>query len=241
MRSISDNLLLAAASSAGGPSDPLFSQVETLLLFYGTNGQTSFSDSSDNNFTVSSAGTPALTTSLKLFGTTSLALNGSNQYIEVPGGTLSAILNLGSSNWTIEGWVSLSSTAAISCFAEMANNLSDNDVIIRYNNPGLYCQITTTTGNASFTGTWTPSTNTFYHIALTRNAGTLRGFVDGVLVGTSTSNSGSPVRGTSARWWVGRSVSGQLWPGNVDSFRVTIGTARYTATFTPPTAAFPDK
>ena len=46
---------------------------------------------------------------------------------------------------------------------------------------------------------------------------------------TPISVGGSPVYGSAA-----------TLSGLIDDLRITVGTARYTAAFTPPTAAFPD-
>ena len=84
--------------------------------------------------------------------------------------------------------------------------------------------------------------NQWYHIAVTRQGSAFRLFVDGALVSTGTnpnaiassastpiSVGGSPVYGSAA-----------TLSGLIDDVRITVGTARYTAAFTPPTAAFPD-
>ena len=87
------------------------------------------------------------------------------------------------------------------------------------------------------TGTTTINNNTWYHLALTRQGSTLRLFVNGVLDGSatySTSTSGA------ANQYVGGFVTGGFsFNGNLDDVRYTTGLARYTTTFTPPTAALP--
>ena len=85
------------------------------------------------------------------------------------------------------------------------------------------------------------SNNTWHHIALTGDGGTLRIFIDGVLKDTATSASSHyPYAGMDMH--IGDRMSGAgsgnyPFGGYMQDFRITKGLARYTSTFTPPTAA----
>lgn len=84
------------------------------------------------------------------------------------------------------------------------------------------------------------SATTWTHIALCRSGSSTRLFLDGVQTGstyTDTNNylgpANRPVIGAS-----GLSLGGSALNGYIDDLRIT-KFARYTANFTPPTAAFP--
>jgi hypothetical protein len=97
--------------------------------------------------------------------------------------------------------------------------------------------------NSTFlSGTSTLTNNTWYHFAACRSGSTLKLFVDGVeeYSGTDTTDYTS-----SASFNAGDRQDldpfGQYpLDGYIDDLRITKGVARYTANFTPPTAAFPD-
>jgi hypothetical protein len=84
------------------------------------------------------------------------------------------------------------------------------------------------------------SPSVYQHIAVSRASGVLRAFVNGVKciesapdMRTLASSIGS-IR-------IGRGYySGDFFAGHIDELRFTVGVARYTANFTPPTAPFPD-
>ncbi len=82
----------------------------------------------------------------------------------------------------------------------------------------------------------------WHHVATTRVGGVVRMFVDGVLVGTGSST----VKYTSSinLLSVGyQAQGGARYPflGGIDEVRITKGVARYTASFTPPDKAFPNR
>jgi hypothetical protein len=78
----------------------------------------------------------------------------------------------------------------------------------------------------------------WYHVAVARASGVARFFVNGTLV-TSASHT---YNFTSTNLVIGGYYStSYLYNGYIDDFRITKGFARYTANFTPPTAAFPTK
>ena len=81
----------------------------------------------------------------------------------------------------------------------------------------------------------TPTTNTWYHIALSRSSGTSKLFINGVQGGSSFADTkdysglyeiySGRDQGAASNW-----VNGYI-----DDLRITKGVARYTANFTPPT------
>lgn len=83
-------------------------------------------------------------------------------------------------------------------------------------------------------------TGSFIHYAMTREGGTLRFFVNGVLAGTADVTNltmWKPVIGITLGSWPTAQADGLV--GQLDEFRMTRGKPVYTAAFTPPTAAFP--
>lgn len=93
---------------------------------------------------------------------------------------------------------------------------------------------------------WAPKTNVWYQIALCRSAGELLLFVDGVQLGLPIADSRTYYGGGTERLAIGiEETSGTAWLtnsnfiGRMDETRFTNGVGRYTATFTPPVAAFP--
>jgi hypothetical protein len=88
----------------------------------------------------------------------------------------------------------------------------------------------------------------YYHVAVSRDASNkLRLFINGVLQGVAVTDASSYYAGgpsgavpaIGADTSNGNAVAGTTLAGWVDEFRLTIGACRYTATFTPPAAAFP--
>lgn len=76
----------------------------------------------------------------------------------------------------------------------------------------------------------------WHHYAVTRSGNTWRLFIDGVLQQTITS-SVSLDNNTPSTFNIG-TESSSFWAGYIDDLRITKGVARYTASFTAPTAPF---
>lgn len=93
-------------------------------------------------------------------------------------------------------------------------------------------------GGAKISSSTVPTVNTWSHIAVVRNSGVVTLYLNGVSLGTWSSSAtflGNVYIGTQVQ-------SGGFngyFRGFIDEFRITNGIARYTANFTPPTAAFP--
>jgi len=85
---------------------------------------------------------------------------------------------------------------------------------------------------------YTYVTGAWIHLAITRDSSNnVRFFVGGTQVGSTGSNSNSF---TNSALNIGFEPTQKYLNGYIDDLRITKGYARYTATFTPPTAALPN-
>lgn len=92
-----------------------------------------------------------------------------------------------------------------------------------------------------------PIIRRWYHIAVSRDSGTLRMFIDGVQVGVDTAESRTYFNGSAQVMISGQQststnsiILNTALEGWLDGTRITIGSARYTGNFTPPTTSLVD-
>lgn len=106
----------------------------------------------------------------------------------------------------------------------------------QFNNLGLRFAYHDGSAWRIFTNTlWTPSLNTWYHIAITRDAnGTIRHFINGQQVNSWVNT--YPLTSGSQNLFIGgiNGYSSSSLNGNIDEVRISKGIARWTASFTPP-------
>jgi hypothetical protein len=231
----------AFAPSKTGYIDPDFSSVSLLLHMDGSNGSTTFTDSSSNALSVTANGNAQISTAQSKFGGESGLFDGTGDYLSAN----DADLALAQSDHTIEGWVRLTSLPATKWgFAYNGDPSSNNNRIqVEFNPTGtitLFLQAGTGTG-VSFTTTTTLSTGTWYHLAYVKSGTSVKLFIDGV---ESASGTYSTTITTNNNFYVGWTRSGGVnysINGHIDEFRITKGVARYTATFTAPTQPFADQ
>jgi hypothetical protein len=123
----------------------------------------------------------------------------------------------------------------------------DGTNIATYQQGGSVAYGTTLSGNFAHG----MASQTWYHIAVARQNGTARIFVGGVQKGSYTDNSNygfntatgayagtAGQANTFARMGESQTGANNNNGANYDDFRITVGLARYTSGFTPPTAAF---
>ena len=220
----------SSTAAPPAPSDPFFSDVSLLLHFDGTNGSTTFTDSSLNGFAVTADGTPEISTSESQFGGASCYFDG--------GSTLTAPQEssiVGTGDFTAEAWVFPASDPTgvyIWIANDEAGGLSspihtDGTVLV---GRSLIEDIGQTTNSVTF-GAWN-------HIAITRVNSVGRIFINGE-VGWEGTLSADFVSGVVR---IGADDDGAygLLQGYIDELRLS-NVARYTANFTPPGAPFPDQ
>ena len=223
--------LKAAAASA---TDAFFRYVSLLLNTTSTNGaqNNTFLDGSTNNFSITRNGNTTQGT-FSPFSQTGWSnfFDGNGDSITYTGGSS---LNFGTGNFTIEMWGYLTNTGTYSAF-------------LRPDDPGTFAEFgyDFLTGELKFQARTTPivsvattmPTNQWAHVAACRSGTSLRLFINGTQVGSTTTDSTNFVSTTGNIRVGGSSFSAtHSVNGYLSNFRVVNGTALYTSNFTPPTA-----
>lgn len=214
-------------------TDPYFSSV-TLLLH-----AEALVDSSSHNYAVSAENSAVLSTAQAQAGTHSLAcVSSTSKSFFVTGG----VLSMAAGDYTVEGWFYATAYPAVnaSLVGDFQTGTSSFEVFI--DSSGFLVARASVTGSGDgsifFVGPSGSSLNAWHHFAVVRSGTTVKVYLDGV-AGTPVTDSRSYHIGTVVN--IGRNGDG-VWflDGYLDEIRVTIGVARYTANFTPPTTPFPD-
>jgi hypothetical protein len=216
-------------SGSSGPPDPDFADVEILIQPNGPDGSTAFVDQSSHARTITPNGAAQMDTAQQLYCPASTLLDGAGDYLTFT--TLNGF-SLSSALWCFEGWLYFNSFGGAAVF--VSGGLSGNGFYILWVAGSIFMGDGATNNIAVAN---TPATGSWHHWAGTFDATTYRLFFDGTLLGSSTTT----LAATSLTNWELGSRTGQAWylDGHVGPFRMSLGTARYTAAFTPPTAAFP--
>lgn len=233
------DLSWTSATPMGG--DPDFADVVLLLHCDGANGGTSFPDSSSIANTVTASNGGVTETSVVKFGTAAMAVLGTGlrSGVTVP---YSSNFDFSTGDWTIEFWGYSGDWANASSGQILIQEFAFTTVFpyrITIDSSGhlnLDCADSSGIAQVALAGATVLSVNTWQFFAVQRSGSAFAIYVDGVLDASSTyagslgSNSANPFIGGTA------GSAGTF----LDEIRFTKGVARYSANFTPPTAAFPD-
>jgi hypothetical protein len=220
-------------------SDPLFADVSLLLHMNGTNGSTSFADSSGNALTVTANGAADVSTAESKFGGAAASFDGSG-YLSVAD---DPALDLSGTDFCIELWAypnALASTAALVSqgTAETVENcwsLEPSGADLAF-----FASQGDPSGTIDFVLSGSLPTGQWSHVAVTCESGTARLFINGSLASSASldiaSTAGTPLI-IGAGWYDPATRGADCY---IDELRITKA-ARYTSAFTPPDAPFPDQ
>ena len=233
---------------AGGATDPNFASVKLLLHGEGTNGGTTITDSSSNAYSPTFIDEATTSTTQFKYGSSSISFpgnqTGSNNYLVWAGTDGDFVWR--NTAFTVEAFVRFNSLTSIFPHIFQTGNTGGRNVL--YVNGSKLRLYSDTGGDSRIVGATTLAINTWYHIALTNEVSgttnTVKLWLDGVQEGstyTVTNGFSNPANMTFA---IGNPYysadNNNSVNGYYDEVRYTKGVARYTATFTPPTAAHPD-
>ena len=218
------------------PTAPLTNETGTQLLLNFTNS--GIYDATAKNVLETVGDAQASTAITPKWGTTSMKFDGTGDYAVSPASPLNAFLT---GDFTCEFWIYFNALATNQTVMGTASGFQAGGYQwIQLASNTLTFRMELTTG-AINVATGTLSTGQWYHMAATRSGTTVRVFVNGVLA-NSTTTGGSISDSTGNKVVIGNTVELQatrFFNGYLQDVRVTRGYARYTANFTPPTAAFP--
>jgi hypothetical protein len=231
-----DSGMLAFAMPPAGSVDALWPDVPIMLGFDSRDGTTRIINESDSGAVVTPQGTAQVDTAQSKFGGASLLLNAGNAHLTFAHNALYSVSN---GDFTIEGWFKRNSVK-LHCIAAKNPSVGSSEwrCFIDASNHVLLQAFSATVAVINIAGTTTVTTN-WHHIAFTRQGTTWRCFLDGNLEASAV-ESAAPISNTSSLL-IGRDPSNLArdFNGWMDELRFTEGTARYTANFTAPVAAFP--
>lgn len=223
------------------PTAPLTAVSNTALLLNTTNA--AIFDTAEINV-LETFGNAQISTSVVKFGTGSLAFDGAGDY------TLNryapALFDWYRGNYTLEAWIYPTTYTGwyyVDGTANKGTLIGNNAATSATNYWSLGLNSTGKLWFAYYTGTNqgggstdTVALNTWTHVAMVKNGTNITLYVNGN--GTSLGAVvGTPQSSTTVSLLIGVGNNAYI-NGYVDGLRITQGIARYTANFTPPTAAF---
>lgn len=204
----------------------------TALLLHGdgANNSTTLIDDSLYPKSITAQGNAKISTTESVFGSSSLAFDGSGDYLDINPSMGLAFTN---DAFTIEAFIRFSNNTTGMIFGS-------------WDNPKYYMLFCYSGGlgfSYSTSGSWQPandyypiacSQNDWHHVAICRLVdGSLLGFVDGIKTVLKGPNSDVFYSGGTPAFKVGGNTNSQWFNGYIEDLRVTNGTALYTDNFTP--------
>ena len=152
--------------------------------------------------------------------------------------------NLGTNDWTMEGWYRFTATGNQAIWGQVASDANRYQLHVKDGVLNFYSIVDATSTIIDYRYNWSYSIDTWYHVAVVRSGTSLFLFIDGNLTSWTTvanSISNQTIGDISSPFRLGytRASSADLYMnGYVDGFRFSNGIARYTASFTPETDRF---
>jgi hypothetical protein len=228
-------------------SDSYWDNVSLLLHMDGSNGSTTFTDSSNNALTVTANGGAQISTAQSKFGGASGLFDGSGDFCTI---AHNIALNLSQGDFTIELWVYHSSRPGsginqVVLSKDAVAGASYSSYGININSAGL-CTIELGNGagvNPTVTAysIGTVPLTTWTHVCVVKRNTTITTYLNGAQGSTATqgitiTDGGKPLY----LGFLNGGASSNAFNGYLDDLRITKGFARYQSAFTPPTAPFPN-
>lgn len=178
-----------------------------------------------------------VSTAAAKYGTSSMYFDGVGDYLELkPISTTNSVFGFNTGNFTVECWYNVADTSNNYALVGKGPSDADDELMVLLLS-GQYYVDWGSASNYMQGGSYTA--NTWHHFALVRNGANLTVYHNGVSAVT-VATVGSTAFTNAYTFKIGMARNGSFYmKGYISDFRVTTGYARYTANFTPPSAALP--
>lgn len=215
--------------------DPHWAKIITRATFDGAHGATTVTDEGPLGLTLNCENETHVSTDQFKFGTASAEFDGNNDYLGWDGTEIAALdLN---QDFTIEFWAYIGAAgASLACLLHVHDGSSNNGLNIYRDAATGVLNIDNGTVAAPSNGSTVIPLNEWHHVAAVRSGGTIYGFLDGNLEFSYAAQS-YPSTLQAGAFGLFRDANHDL-TGFIDDARIT-QYARYTESFTAPTAALP--
>ena len=211
---------------------PLTAISGTVLLMPFTNAAV-YDNTMLNNF--ETGGNVQVNTSTFKYGTGAIR-TGSGNYLLTP---MKDSYQFGSGDFTVETWAYIVNNVSSATLIDCAGAGGNFGWFLEYSSArGLFFYMGTGSSGSGATYNTTPALSTWTHLAVARQSGTVRMFINGALVNTTSLPNSSVAVQPLAIGAANNYTTTYYLDGYMDEIRITKGFARYTATFTPATGAY---
>lgn len=218
------------------------SYTKILLHCDGADGSTTFTDTNigGSSHTWTANGNAQVDTATSKFGGACGMFDGTGDWIDTPDST---DFTLGSGDFTLDFWFNINggggtsryicgqcdSAFTASTFSFGARMTASDTVSLQVCSGSTFTSVTST---STFLGGWN-------HFAGVRTGNTLKLFINGTQQGGDVAFS-SVINDSANKLSIGRpgETASSYFTGWVEEFRLSVGTARWTANFTAPTVAY---
>jgi hypothetical protein len=211
----------------------------TALLIHG-DGTDSSTNIVDSSFItpkqITPVGSAQIKTAQSKFGSSSILLNGTTDYLTIPDSADWYITG----DYTVEFWINFTSLTGYQVVYGQKTDNSNYFDWFYYNSTFVVDYVAAGSAVFRYTVPFSASTGIWYHVAVVRSGNTWNTYIDGV-AGSKTLNVGSysyAPPDMSGVLYVGQDGFGSYVKGYLDEFRVSKGIAKYSADFTPATIPF---
>lgn len=218
------------------------SYTKSLLHFDGADASTTFTDESGKTWT--RAGDAQIDTAQSVFGGASGLFDGTGDYITTP---YTDDFDVGSGEFTVDFRMrpTTDTTTRRVLGQRTGGGGGGTEIGIMFETGAdskLNCYVGYGAGFRNIVSNSALSADTWYHVAVMRIVNTLKMSINGTIQTSTADMTGLTVsRSGDTVWGIGieGDYNDNLYIGWIDEFRFSKGIARWTANFTPPTAAYP--
>ena len=174
----------------------------------------------------------AIDTTIKKFGSGSLQLDGTGDFIGID---TQDDFGFGTANFCIEAWIYPTSIAGVNTIVDLRTGATSDTA------PHLYRDGTTLhygVAAASVASGGTLTVDTWAHVAVARYNGVTKLFLNGTQVGSNYTDSNNYGSTKTCNIGSATGTGSSFWTGHLDEVRLSQGTARFTGNFSAPSSEY---